>query len=327
LISKELDLLIAAVREKAREHRGLVCVARTHGIHAEPTTFGLKLLVWFAELERNKKRFADATYEVSVGKISGAVGTYSNVDPAVEEYVCKKLGLSPEPVSTQIVQRDRHAQFLSVVALLGCSLEKFAMEIRNLQRTEIGEAEEPFGKGQKGSSAMPHKRNPVLSERICGLARLLRGYALTGYENVALWHERDISHSSVERVSLTDATILIHYMLRMFTKIVSGMQVYPNRMKENLERNGGIVYSSRLLLALVEKGLSRQDAYEIVQSLAMKAFEQCLSFRDLVVADPKIQSKISKEDVTKIFDPKWFVRHEDKVYARLGFPEPARSRQ
>lgn len=326
LIEKELESLIEVVAKKAQEYRGLLCVARTHGIHAEPTTFGLKLLVWLAELKRQKHRFGEALHEVAVGKVSGAVGTYANLDPSIEEYVCKKFGLAAEPVSTQVVQRDRHAQFLSVLALLGSSLEKFAMEIRNLQRTEIGEVEEPFGQGQKGSSAMPHKRNPVLSERICGLARLLRGYALTGYENIALWHERDISHSSVERVSLPDASILIHTMLRLFIKISSGMQVYPGRMKENLERNGGLVYSGRLLLALVEKGMSRAESYEIVQSLAMKAIKEQRSFRDLVLGDVKIQSKMSKEELHPIFDPSWFVRHEDYVYSRLGFPEPAKSR-
>jgi adenylosuccinate lyase len=317
LILKELNQLTEIVKEKAIQYQGVPCVARTHGVHAEPTTFGLKLLVWLAELERNRTRMEQAVREISVGKISGAVGTYANLHPDVESYVCEKLGLKSEPASTQIVQRDRHAFFLSSIALLGASLEKMGMEVRNLQRTEIGEVEEPFGKGQKGSSAMPHKKNPVLSERICGLARLLRGYALTGYENVALWHERDISHSSVERVSLTDSCILIHYMLVMFEKIVQGMRVYPERMKENLERNGGIVYSGRLLLKLVEKGMLRQEAYELVQSLALKSVEERENFFKLIQNSREIQEKIKPDELKEIFNPSWFIRHEKKIYSRF----------
>lgn len=326
LIEKELTELIRTVRGKAEMYHGVPCVARTHGIHAEPTSFGLKFLVWLAELERQKARLLNAREEAAVGKISGAVGTYANLRPEIEELVCDALHLKPEPASTQIVQRDRHAQFLSAIALLGSSLEKFAMEIRNLQRTEIGEVEEPFGRGQKGSSAMPHKRNPILCERVCGLARLLRGYALTGYENVALWHERDISHSSVERVSLADATILIHYMLRTFTKIVSGMRVYPERMKENLDRNGGLVYSGRLLLVIIEKGISRQKAYEIVQTLAMKALEEKKSFQELVLANSEIQEILKKEDIKALFNPSWYLRHEDKIYERFNLKNKIRSK-
>ncbi len=318
LILKELSQLTKTVKEKTIQYQGIPCVARTHGIHAEPTTFGLKLLVWLAELERSQARIEQGIHEIAAGKISGAVGTYANLHPDVETYVCKSLGLTPEPAATQIVQRDRHAYFLSSLALLGSSLEKMGMEIRNLQRTEIGEVEEPFGKGQKGSSAMPHKKNPVLSERICGLARLLRGYALTGYENVALWHERDISHSSVERVSLTDSCILIHYMLVMFSKIIQGMRVYPERMKENLERNGGIIYSGRLLLKLIEQGMLRQDAYELVQSLALKAIEEKKSFQELVQGSQAIKEKINSSDLGEIFNPTWFLRYEGNIYERFG---------
>ena len=288
LIVADLEALLAAVRARAEEHRHTPMIGRTHGVHAEPMTFGLKLALWHAELQRGLARVVRARETVSVGKISGAVGTFAHLDPSIEARVCARLGLSPAPVSSQVIQRDRHAELLTTLALVGASLEKFALEIRGLQKTEIGEVEEPFGKGQKGSSAMPHKRNPIGCEQITGLARLLRGNAMAAIENVALWHERDISHSSVERVILPDSFIALDHMLRRFTRIVKGMVVYPDRMLENLRRSRGVVFSGTVLLELARRGVSREQAYEWVQRNAMRSFHEQQDFEALLEADAEV---------------------------------------
>jgi len=308
----------AAVRALALAHKDTPCVGRTHGIHAEPMSFGLKPALWYTEAGRNLERLKRAREAVRVGKISGAVGTFAHVDPDVEEEVCRLLGLEPAPVSTQIVQRDRHAEFASALAIIAASLEKVALEIRALQRTEILEAEEPFAEGQKGSSAMPHKRNPVSCEQVCGLARLVRSNSLAALENVALWHERDISHSSVERVILPDSTILVDYMLHQMTRIIEGLQVYPERMKENMDRSFGLIYSQRVLLKLAEKGLPRQAAYELVQRSAMQAWRERTAFRDLLAADPEIMAKLAPAELEACFDPSWYLRNVDAVFRRAG---------
>jgi adenylosuccinate lyase len=280
-----VDRLIEVLAKQAKEYKYTVMMGRTHGVHAEPTTFGLKLALWHEEMKRNRERLVDAIEAVRVGKISGAVGTFANIDPFVEEYVCKKLGLKHALISTQTLQRDRHANYMATLALIATSLDKFATEIRGLQKSETREVEEPFGKGQKGSSAMPHKRNPVGCENISGLARVVRGHMVSAYENVPLWHERDISHSSVERVILPDATILLNYMLNRFTSIISGIRVFPENMKRNMDRTFGLIYSQRVLLTLIDKGLTRERAYDRVQSLAMRAWEEQTSFRGLVEQD------------------------------------------
>ena len=308
----------AAVRALALAHKDTPCVGRTHGIHAEPMSFGLKPALWYTEAGRNLERLKRAREAVRVGKISGAVGTFAHIDPDVEEEVCRLLGLEPAPVSTQIVQRDRHAEFASALAIIAASLEKVALEIRALQRTEILEAEEPFAEGQKGSSAMPHKRNPVSCEQVCGLARLVRSNSLAALENVALWHERDISHSSVERVILPDSTILVDYMLHQMTRIIEGLQVYPERMKENMDRSFGLIYSQRVLLKLAEKGLPRQAAYELVQRTAMRAWQERIAFRDLLAADPEIMAKLAPAELEACFDPSWYLRNVDAVFRRAG---------
>src|SRR6187402_1132217 len=287
LIVKDVAGLMEAVRNRAFEHRLTPMIGRTHGVHAEPMTFGLKLALWYAELQRDLERLLRARDVVAVGKISGAVGTFAHLDPSIESKVCETLGLQPAPVSSQVIQRDRHAELMSVLAITGASLEKFALEIRGLQKTEIGEVEEPFGKGQKGSSAMPHKRNPIGCEQIVGLARLLRGNAAAAFENIALWHERDISHSSVERVILPDSFIVLDHMLRRFTRIVRGMLVHVDRMKENLERSRGVVFSGTVLLELARRGVSREQAYEWVQRNAMRSFAEHLPFQALLEADPE----------------------------------------
>ncbi|PYO31333.1 MAG: adenylosuccinate lyase, partial [Candidatus Rokuibacteriota bacterium] len=310
----------AAVRALALAHKDTPCVGRTHGIHAEPMSFGLKPALWYTEAGRNLERLKRAREAVRVGKISGAVGTFAHVDPDVEEEVCRLLGLEPAPVSTQIVQRDRHAEFASTLAIAAASLEKVALEIRALQRTEILEAEEPFAEGQKGSSAMPHKRNPVACEQVCGLARLVRSNSLAALENVALWHERDISHSSVERVILPDSTILVDYMLHQMTRIIEGLQVYPERMRENMDRSFGLIYSQRVLLKLAEKGLPRQAAYELVQRNAMRAWRERTAFRDLLAADPEIMAKLAPAELEACFDPSWYLRNVDAVFRRAGLP-------
>ena len=314
LVLAGLERARAAVVARAEEHRDTLTVGRTHGVHAEPTTFGLKLAGWAFALDRDHARLERALEGMRVGKLSGAVGTYSATDPEVERIACERLGLEPAPSSTQILQRDRHAELLSTLALVAASLERFALELRHLARTEVREVEEPFGAGQKGSSAMPHKRNPIVSERICGLARVVRGAALVGLENVALWHERDISHSSAERVVLPDAFLAVDYMLDRFAWLVEGLVVRPERMRENLEASHGLYFSQRLLLALVEAGSSRDDAYRAVQRHAMRAWEEGLDFPSLVRADRELASRI---DTDAVFDLDVFTRHVDVVFERL----------
>jgi adenylosuccinate lyase len=319
------DLLITgqerlrrSLRELALRHKDTVCVGRTHGVHAEPTTFGLKVAVWYTESERNRERLRRAREVVSVGQISGAVGTFAHVDPDIEDEVCRSLGLVPAAVSNQVIQRDRHAEYMAMLAVAAASLEKIALEIRGLQRTEVGEAAEPFAEGQKGSSAMPHKRNPELAERICGLARLVRTNALAAMENVALWHERDISHSSVERVILPDSTVLLDYLLDLTAFVIEGLEVYPHRMAENLERSHGLVYSQRVLLRLTEAGLPRQRAYELVQRNAMRAWRERRSFLELLGEDAEITEHVSAAELKACFDPAWYLRNVDAIFRRAG---------
>ena len=312
-----LERFRAAVRALALAHRHTLCVGRSHGIHAEPMTFGLKAALWYAEAGRNLERLRRARETVRVGKISGAVGTFAHIEPDVEEEACHLLGLEPAPVSSQIVQRDRHAELMTTLAIVAASLEKVAVEIRSLQRTEVGEAEEPFVEGQKGSSAMPHKRNPVGSENVTGLARLLRANAGAALENVALWHERDISHSSVERVILPDSTILLDYMLHRMSDILEGLRVYPERMRENMERSFGLMYSQRVLLRLTETGLPRQRAYELVQRNAMRAWSERTSFHELLASDPEVTARLPAAALAECFDPTWYLRNVDAIYRRL----------
>jgi adenylosuccinate lyase len=314
LILEGIDNAFAAVVARAEEHRHTVCIGRSHGVHAEPTTFGWKLAGWAFELDRTRGRVARALETNRVGQLSGTVGTYAQVDPEVERIACERLGLEPEPVSTQVIARDRHAELLSALALAATSLERFATEIRHLARTEVREVEEPFGKGMKGSSAMPHKRNPKVAERICGLARVVRANALVGLENVPLWHERDISQSSAERVVIPDSFLVLDYMLDRFTCIVSGLVVSPERMRRNLEASHGLVFSHRLLLALVDAGLPRDDAYRLVQRHAMRAWEEETDFGELVRADPEIAGRV---DLEAVFDLEATIRHVDTVFDRL----------
>jgi adenylosuccinate lyase len=314
LILEGIDTGLAAVVARAEEHRHTVCIGRSHGVHAEPTTFGWKLAGWAFELDRTRGRVARALDANRVGQLSGTVGTYAQVDPEVERVACERLGLEPDPVSTQVIARDRHAELLSALALAATSLERFATEIRHLARTEVREVEEPFGKGMKGSSAMPHKRNPKVAERICGLARVVRANALVGLENVPLWHERDISQSSAERVVIPDSFLALDYMLDRFSWIVTGLVVYPERMRRNLESSHGLVFSHRLLLALVDAGLARDDAYRLVQRHAMRAWEEETDFAELVGADPEIAGRV---DLEAVFDLDATVRHVDTVFERL----------
>ena len=313
-----LDRLAAVLRQRAVEFKRVPMMGRSHGIHAEPTTFGLKLALWWQECLRNRERLQRAVESVSCGKISGAVGTFAHIDPAVEEHVCRELGLAPEPVSTQVVQRDRHAEFLCVLALASASIEKIALEVRHLQRTEVREAEEPFSAKQKGSSAMPHKRNPIVCERLCGLARLVRANAQAGLENVALWHERDISHSSAERVIIPDSAILLDYMLDKAEWLVRGMRVHPERMMANLEVSGGLFFSQGLLLALVESGLSREEAYGIVQGLSLEVWEKGGSLRKRAGEEPGITKRLSPETLDGIFDLKHYLGKVDHIFQRIG---------
>jgi adenylosuccinate lyase len=317
LILEGLDGALAAVVARAREHRRTVCIGRTHGVHAEPISFGLKLAVWAFELERDRDRLKRALEQMRVGKLSGVVGTYAATDPRLEEIACKRLGLEAAPASTQIIQRDRHAELLNTLALCASSLDKFALEIRHLARTEVREVQEPFGKGQKGSSAMPHKRNPVVAERICGLARVVRAAAVVGLENVALWHERDISHSSAERVVVPDAFFALDYMLERFSWLVDGMVVFPERMRRNLEASFGLYFSQRLLLALVSSGLPRDEAYRIVQRDAMPAWDTETSFRELVQADQEVTARLDEKALEAVFDNNTYLEHVDTVFARL----------
>lgn len=318
ILLKDLDRFISILQDKAKEHKYTVMMGRTHGVHAEPTTLGLKLALWLEEMRRNKERFLQAMDTVRVGKISGAVGTYANIDPFVEKYVCEKLGLNASPISTQVLQRDRHAQYMSALALIATSLDKFATEIRGLQKSETREVEEPFRKGQKGSSAMPHKRNPIGCENISGLARVIRGHMVSAYENVSLWHERDISHSSVERVILPDATILLNYMLNRFANIVRDLTVFPENMKRNMERTFGLIYSQRVLLTLINKGLKREEAYDRVQRLAMQAWEEQFSFKSLVEKDELISKTLSPQEIEDCFDYHYHLKHVDTIFHRLG---------
>jgi adenylosuccinate lyase len=320
LILKDLDELADAVRDRAFEHRKTPMIGRTHGVHAEPMTFGLKLALWHAELQRDIERITRARVVISVGKLSGAVGTFGHLPPSIETDVCRRLGLEPAPVASQVIQRDRHAELLSALAITGASLEKFALEIRGLQRTEIGEVEEPFGKGQKGSSAMPHKRNPIGCEQIVGMARLLRGNAHAAMENIALWHERDISHSSVERVILPDSFIALDHMLRRFTRITRGMVVYPERMRENLDRSRGVVFSGTVLLELAKKGVSREQAYELVQRNAMRSFADRLDFKDLLLADGDVTRVLSPTEIERAFDLDEQLKHVDHIFDRVFQP-------
>ena len=318
LLLAGVDRLSVVLERQCSKYRDTLCVGRTHGVHAEPTTFGLKLAVWVDEMRRNRKRLEAAREAVAVGAISGTVGTHSSVPPALEEIVCKKLGLGIEAASTQVIQRDRHAQFVTTLALIGASLEKFATEIRALQKTEVREAEEPFDEGQTGSSAMPHKRNPELCERVTGLARVLRGYAVTSMENVALWHERDISHSSTERIVFPDSTLVLDYALHIFTGVMDRLTVFPEHMKENLERSYGLVFSQRVLLALIETGLARQDAYKIVQRNAMAAWNQRTQFLDLLVADPEVTSRLPEQELRALFDYDFYLKNIGATFERLG---------
>lgn len=319
LLTAGLERLTEAVLQQARKHKKTVTVGRSHGIHAEPTTFGFKLAVWLEELRRHQVRLKDAIEMISVGKISGAVGTFSNITPDVEAKTCEILGLAPAPISTQVIQRDRHAQFLFTLALIGSSLDKFATEIRHLQRTDVLEAEEPFAKGQKGSSAMPHKRNPVGSENISGLARILRTNSLAALENIPLWHERDISHSSVERVIIPDSTIIADYILHRFSRIMEGLVVYPDNMIRNMDVFGGVIFSQAVMLKLVDKGMSREDAYATVQSNAMSVWNKNGgNFREQLKSDDRVTSKLSVEEIDSCLDPASYLKNIDSVFERLG---------
>lgn len=318
ILRNGLNRFVRILEEKAKEHKHTVMMGRTHGVHAEPTTFGLKMALWYEEMKRNVERFELAANNVEFGKMSGAVGTYANIDPFVEQYVCEKLGTSPAPVSTQTLQRDRHAAYLSTLALIATSIEKFATEIRGLQKTETREVEERFAKGQKGSSAMPHKRNPIGSENMTGMARVIRGYMVTAYENVALWHERDISHSSAERVILPDATIALDYMLHRFGNIVENLTVFPENMKRNIDRTHGVIFSQRVLLTLIDKGLAREEAYDIVQPKAMEAWETATSFKALVEQDERITSKLTQEEIDGCFDYTYHLKNVDQIFTKIG---------
>jgi adenylosuccinate lyase len=318
LLAKDIAELTGVIEQKAREHKHTIMMGRTHGVHAEPMTFGLKLALWVEEMRRNARRFEAAREAISVGKISGAVGTHATVPPEVERDACARLGIQAARVSNQVVQRDRHAQFVTALAILASSLDKFATEIRALQRTEVLEAEEPFEAGQTGSSAMPHKRNPELCERVCGLARLVRGHALTAMENIALWHERDISHSSNERIILPDSCLALDYVMSIFTYVMKGLQVYPERMKENLELTKGLVFSQRTMLALIDKGLSREQAYKMVQRNAMRSWKERSSFLDLLQSDPEVAAQLDRSDLEAVFDYGYFLRHVDGIFEQAG---------
>jgi adenylosuccinate lyase len=321
ILNEDIKELLSVLVEKAIKYKYTVMIGRTHGIHAEPTSFGLKLALWIEEMQRNRQRLVEATKMIAVGKISGAVGTYATLSPEVEEKACAKLMLRPASISNQILQRDRHAQFITTLAIIGSSLEKFATEIRGLQKTDTREVEEPFSEGQTGSSAMPHKRNPELCERICGLSRLLRGYSVTAMENITLWHERDISHSSTERIIMPDACLALDYMLSLFTNIMDGLLVYPKAMEKNLNKTKGLIYSQRVMLALIDKGLSRQEAYKIVQRNAMKSWESGRDFLKLLEADKDVVAILPPEELEPLFDYKYYLRYVDEIFKRLGLTE------
>ena len=324
LLDKGLVGLLNALRKRAIEFKETPCIGRSHGIHAEPMSFGLKLALWFGEIKRHRDRLVGARSRVAVGMLSGPVGTFASVPPSIEESVCRQLGLNPAEVSNQVIQRDRHAEYLQLLALIAATLEKIATEIRGLQRTEVREIEEPFGQPgyvTKGSSSMPHKRNPELSERICGLARLIRGNSITALENVALWHERDISHSSAERMILPDASLGLDYMLSLMTGIIGDMVVYPDRMMQNLELTRGLVFSPRVMLLLIEEGLDRTDAYDAVQRNSMKSWEAQLDFRELIKTDTVVSTKVSPDDLDDLFDYSFYLAHVDHIYKRVGISE------
>jgi len=317
LILQDLHRLLGVLKEKALQYRETLMIGRSHGVHAEPITFGLKMALWYDEMNRNLTRMERAKEAVSVGKISGAVGTFAHIPPFIEEFVCGRLGLKPAPISTQIVQRDHHAEFFTTLAIIGSSIEKFSVELRHLQRTEVLEAEEFFSKGQKGSSAMPHKRNPISAENLSGLARLLRSYSIAAMENIPLWHERDISHSSVERVIAPDATILIDYMLNRVTSIIESLIVYPENMKANLERMGGLIYSEAILLLLTRKGLSREEAYAVVQTNAMRVWEKGGDFKTLLSEDETIRHLLTREELEAAFDIRGHLKHVNDIFKRV----------
>lgn len=319
ILEEDLNRLLKLLAKKAKLYKDMVCIGRTHGVHAEPTTFGLKLALWFDETKRNLERLLQAKDAVSIGKISGAVGTYANINPDVESYVCKKLGLKPANISTQVISRDVYAQYFCTLAVIGASLEKFATEIRHLQKTEVLELEEPFGKGQKGSSAMPHKRNPVICERICGLSRILRANSLVALENVALWHERDITHSSAERLIMPDSTLALNYMLNKFIEVIEGLNVYPDNMLANLARTHGLIFSQRVLLALMDKGLARPKAYDLVQRCAMKTWKDGSDFKKNLSFDAEVQKYLDKKTLDKLFELDYYLRNVNKIFSRL-FP-------
>jgi adenylosuccinate lyase len=318
LLEAGVHALMDAIAVRAREHRGTLTMGRSHGVHAEPMSFGLKLAGWWDEMRRHSHRLTHAKEQIAVGKVSGPVGSHATVPPDLEDDVCGRLGLLVEPISTQVVHRDRHAAFVSTLANIAASLDRFATEVRHLQRTEVLEAEEPFSSGQTGSSSMPHKRNPEKCERICGLARLFRGYVVAALEDVALWHERDISHSSVERVILPDACILLDYMLDLFATIVRGLQVYPERMRENMDASYGLVFSQRVLLALIDTGMNRQEAYKIVQANAMRAWEGRSSFLDHLCDDPQVTAHLARDELGSLFDYEFYLKHVDESFRRLG---------
>ena len=321
ILSQDIKDLIAVLAEKAIEHKYTVMMGRTHGVHAEPTSLGLKLALWIEEMRRNRQRLNEAKRAIAVGKISGAVGTYATLSPEVEQKACARLKIAPAPVSSQILQRDRHAQFVTTLAIISSSLEKFATEIRGLQKTEAREVEEPFSAGQTGSSAMPHKRNPELCERICGLARLVRGYALTAMENITLWHERDISHSSNERIILPDSCLALDYCLALLASVMRGLAVYPQRMKRNLDLTKGLIFSQRVMLALIDKGLSRQKAYELVQRNAMKAWEKNKNFFNLLKSDSEVTATLTLAELEPLFNEQYYLRYIDDIFKRVGLTE------
>ncbi|MDP2755807.1 MAG: adenylosuccinate lyase [Nitrospirota bacterium] len=317
IIIKDIQELIDVLKRQAYKYKNIPMMGRSHGVHAEPITFGLKFALWYEDMKRNLERIKKAKDVISVGKLSGAVGTFSNIPPAIEEKVCKKLGLKPEPVATQIIQRDRHAEYMTTLALIAASIEKIAVEIRHLQRTEVLEVEEPFMAGQKGSSAMPHKRNPVGCENLTGLARLVRSNAMAALENIALWHERDISHSSVERVIIPDSSILVDYMLNRITGILKGLYVYPKRMKENMARSYGLYTSQRVMLALIEKGLDRESAYSIVQRDAMKSWKAGVQFKKLLLKDKEVKKYLTSKEIENIFDLEYYLKDVDYIFKRV----------
>lgn len=318
ILIADVKKLLNVLKEKIKKYKDTVCVARTHGVHAEPMTFGLKLAVWYDEMRRNLERLEQARENIRVGKLSGAVGTYANIDPFVEEYVCEKLDLKPSNIANQIIQRDHHCFFLMVLALVGSSLNKFATEIRLLQKTEVLEVEEPFFKGQIGSSAMPHKRNPIVCERVCGMSRVLRGNVQVAFEDMTLWHERDISHSSAERMILPDSTIILNYILTKFTSVLEGLLVYPKNMIVSLTKTRGLIHSQRVLLELMKKGLTRDEAYEIIQHCAMQVWQETSDFKDVLYRDRKVRKHLSTNEIDACFDIKYYIRHRDKIFKKVG---------